>query len=67
MVVNLEEFPVIVENHLVNEVSVHILVRTCESAKKDGVNMINIWAGTPTWIAPVVVVSKNGLKILLYI
>jgi hypothetical protein len=29
--------------------------------------MINIWAGTQKWIAPVVVVSKNGLKILLYI
>jgi hypothetical protein len=54
MVVNIREIPVIVEKRLVKKASVHILVRTCVSARKDGVNMM----GTPKWIAPVVVVSE---------
>jgi hypothetical protein len=67
MVVNIREILVIVGNRLVKKESVHIVARSCELAKKDGVNMINIWAGTQKWIAQAVVVSKNGLKILLYI
>jgi hypothetical protein len=46
MVVNIKETPVIVENLLVRKASVHTLVLTYVLARKDGVNMINIWAET---------------------
>jgi hypothetical protein len=58
MVVNIKEIPVIVGNHHVKKVNVHILVLTCVLERKDGVNMINIWMGTRELIALVVVVSE---------
>ena len=58
MVVNIKEIPVIVGNHPVKKVSVHILVLICVLERKDGVNMINIWAGTQGLIAQAVVVSE---------
>jgi hypothetical protein len=57
MVVNIKETLVIVEKRLVKKASVHILVRTCVSARKDGVNTINIWEGTQMLIALDVVVA----------
>jgi hypothetical protein len=58
MDVSIKENPVIVGNRLVKKESVHILAQICVLARKDGVNMINIWAGTQKWIAQAVVVSN---------
>ena len=38
-------------NRLVKKESVLTLVLICVLARKDGVNMINIWAGIQKWIA----------------